>query len=386
MKRKYDVAAFIWPAYTGDEPRTRIYWPEGMGEWESVRASTPKFAGHQWPRKPRWGYVNEADPYVMEMQINAAADHGVNVFVYDWYWFDNRPFLENCLNDGYLKARNNDRVKFYIMWANHNVDYTWDRRLSDQMSSELSGDDTESLIYTGGVDRKRFETVGERLIRKYFGHPNYYRIDGKPVLMIFHLPELIRGLGGLTATRDALAWLKKRCEERDLGGLHLQMNVHGVCTRIRDEQGRIVPIDELIDFLGFDSSTNYQMIDLVEDANKTYEALIDEAELAWKRHSAESSIPYFPQVSVGWDNNPRFREMKTPIVTGSSPEAFREALVRAKKHLDARPDQTPLLTINSWNEWTEGSYLQPDDLHGYAWLEAVRDVFGDCNDSRSENR
>ena len=34
---------------------------------------------------------NEADPYVMEMEIAAAADHGVNVFIYDWYWYDGRP-------------------------------------------------------------------------------------------------------------------------------------------------------------------------------------------------------------------------------------------------------------------------------------------------------
>ncbi|MBQ8689856.1 MAG: hypothetical protein IJ515_05795 [Clostridia bacterium] len=42
----------------------------------------------------------------MEMEINCAYNHGINVFIYDWYWYDNRPFLENCLNDGYLKAKN----------------------------------------------------------------------------------------------------------------------------------------------------------------------------------------------------------------------------------------------------------------------------------------
>ena len=35
--RNYDIAAFIWPSYTGDEPRTRIFWPEGYGEWQTVR-------------------------------------------------------------------------------------------------------------------------------------------------------------------------------------------------------------------------------------------------------------------------------------------------------------------------------------------------------------
>jgi hypothetical protein len=33
------------------------------------------------------------------------------------------------------------------------------------------------------------------------------------------------------------------------------------------------------------------------------------------------------------------------------------------------------VTINAWNEWTEGSYLEPDTVHGLKYLEAVRDVF-----------
>lgn len=44
--------------------------------------------------------------------------------------------------------------------------------------------------------------------------------------------------------------------------------------------------------------------------------------------------------------------------------------------LDARPRQTPLLTFNSWNEWTEGSYLLPDMRWGCSYLRAVRNVFG----------
>ena len=41
--KKYDVAAYIWPAYTCDEPRTRIFWPEGMGEWQSVRSAVKRY-------------------------------------------------------------------------------------------------------------------------------------------------------------------------------------------------------------------------------------------------------------------------------------------------------------------------------------------------------
>ena len=91
---KYDVAAYFVPSYTGDEPRSMTFWPEGFGEWEIIKNAVQKVPGHNWPRRPRWGYTNDADPYVMEMQINAALDHGVNTFIYDWYWFDERPYQE----------------------------------------------------------------------------------------------------------------------------------------------------------------------------------------------------------------------------------------------------------------------------------------------------
>ncbi|MFE5321559.1 glycoside hydrolase family 99-like domain-containing protein [Paenibacillus sp. NPDC056579] len=108
------------------------------------------------------GFVNEADPHVIEMQIDAAADHGVTVFIYDWYWYDKHPFLENCLNDGYLRVRNNDRVKFYLMWAKHNVSYTWDIRLSHLR---------DSLIWDAAVDRNDFEKLAKRLLKSTSTNP-----------------------------------------------------------------------------------------------------------------------------------------------------------------------------------------------------------------------
>ena len=96
----------------------------------------------------------------------------------------------------------------------------------------------------------------------------------------------------------------------------------------------------------------------------------------WERIGTEFSIPYFPHVSVGWDNNPRFQSFRSGIVKNNTPEQIRKALELARDYADRHPAQAPLITINSWNEWTETSYLQPDDLYGYGYLEAVRAVFG----------
>ena len=47
----YDVAAFVWPSYHPDD-RAKIFWPDGIGEWQTVISNKPKFEGHEQPRYP----------------------------------------------------------------------------------------------------------------------------------------------------------------------------------------------------------------------------------------------------------------------------------------------------------------------------------------------
>ncbi len=364
---KYDIAAYIWPAYTGDEPRTRMFWPDGEGEWQTVRQAQPKFDGHKWPRKPLWGYQNEADPKVMEHQIDKATEHGVNVFIYDWYWYDGRPFLENCLNDGFLKAQNRDKMKFYIMWANHDVTSLWDKRLSDE---------DPAIIWQGKVDRTQFEQICDRVIEKYFKLPNYYTIDGKPVFMIYDITNLMKGLGGVEQTKDALVWFRQRCVECGLPGLHLQMTVwweNQINFSGIDGKKDLNAFDAVREF-GFDSATHYQYAHFA-NIDRDYLEVLEDVKVEWNKAKDRSKVPYYPHVSVGWDNNPRFKKFRPGIMKNNTPQNFKVALEEAKAFIDALPNQAPLITINSWNEWTEGSYLEPDDLYGYGYLEAIKDVF-----------
>lgn len=366
-KRNYDVAAYIWPAYTGDEPRTRIFWPEGMGEWQTVKAAGPKFEGHTWPRRPLWGYVNEADPYVMEMEIAAAADHGVNVFIYDWYWYDRRPFLENCLNDGFLKAQNNDRMKFYLMWANHDAVQLWDKRNSG---------DLDTVVWQGAQSPNEFRRAMKRVIDKYFHLPNYYKLDGKPVFMIYDVPNLVRGLGGIENARREIEWFREECVKSGLPGVHLQFTMWSDgATNLSGVDGEKSVSAKEFGTLGFDSATHYQFCHFT-DINRNYLDVLPDVKKEWARLEAEFPFPYYPHISVGWDNNPRFNAFRPGVLTDCTPENIEQGLRMAKDYLDSHPDLHPLVTINSWNEWTETSYLEPDDLYGYGYLEAVRRVFG----------
>ena len=79
------------------------------------------------------------------------------------------------------------------------------------------------------------------------------------------------------------------------------------------------------------------------------------------------------RISKGWIS---MNYVNTAGSTDNTPENVQKAFEYAKNYVDNHPElPAPLITINSWNEWTETSYLQPDDLYGYGYLEAIKKVF-----------
>ena len=64
-----------------------------------------------------------------------------------------------------------------------------------------------------------------------------------------------------------------------------------------------------------------------------------------------------------------------PVLEGNTPGAFRNALEHAKVFLGRADVKLKMVTLNAWNEWTEGAYLLPDKEHGTAYLEMVKRVF-----------
>ena len=366
--KQYDVAAYVYPAYASDDPRLRPFWPMGIGEWETVMTMQQRNPGHYWDRKPLWGYVNEADPAVMSMEIEQATRHGVNVFIFDWYWYDGRPFMETTLDNGFLKAGNVDKMRFYLMWANHDVLNHWDTRLARVHE--------QNVIWTGKVDREEFEKICRRNIEKYFKHPQYYKIDGKPVFMVYDLPQLIAGLGGVEQTADALKWFKKEVKKAGFPGLELQFAMWSINLNYSGFDGGKTenPENDFIRTLGFTGTTHYQFAHFA-NVDQDYLTILEQVRDEWARIDTTYDFTYYPHISVGWDNSPRTGH--SAVVKNNTPENFARGLRMAREYIDAHPDQAPLITVNSWNEWTETSYLMPCNVFGYGYLEAVKKVFID---------
>lgn len=372
---KPEVAVYYFSNYHPD-PRNEAVHGHGWTEWELVKRATPRFPGHEQPKIPLWGYLDESKPETAERQIAAAADHAVDAFIYDWYWYEDGPFLNRALEEGFLKARNNDRLKFSLMWANHD----WVNIFPYKRGMD------HTTLHWGQVSLAAFERACDYMIDKYFRHPSYWRVDGGLYFSVYETMRLVQSLGGIGQTRIALDRFREKVRSAGLGELHLNAVVWGI-QNLPGERAMEDP-DEMVQALGMDSVTSYVWVHNVPmEAYPTisYPEFAARAAEDWTKYRRSFNVPYFPNVSMGWDSSPRTVQSDvhanvgypfTPILVGNTPEEFKKSLVAVKEHLETEGPQPPIVTINSWNEWTEGSYIEPDTVHGYGYLEAIRDVFG----------
>jgi len=374
MGNKYEVAVYYYPNYHQDV-RNDKWHGKGWNEWELVKRAEPRFKGHNQPRVPQWGYEDETKPEVMEKKIHAAADNGITSFIFDWYWYEDGPYLQRCLEEGFLKAKNVDRLKFSLMWANH--DWMDIHPLTRALKP--------TTLVHGTVSEKAFVKATNHMISKYFKHTSYWRVNGGLYFSIYELMNLVKGFGGIEETKQIFEDFRNRVRLAGLGELHLNAVVWGV--QILPGEKKITDPNEMLDVLGFDSVTSYVWLHHVwlKDFPKTeYSWWREESVREFKRLSKEFKLPYFPNVTVGWDTSPRtvqsdvyenigYQYMAT--IDGNTPEEFETALRQTKEFLNKGCKRPKILTINSWNEWTEGSYLEPDTKYGMRYLEKIKTVF-----------
>jgi len=67
---------------------------------------------------------------------------------------------------------------------------------------------------------------------------------------------------------------------------------------------------------------------------------------------------------------------RSRVISGSTPQKFGSYMHQLL--LNAVRDNSPFIFINAWNEWAEGAYLEPDERHGYAYLESLAYAIAAC--------
>ncbi len=322
-------------------PENDAWWGEGFTDWANVRRTVPAFAGHDQPLVPgALGWYDLADVGVMRAQAGLARRHGVHGFCFYHYWFHGRRILETPV-ENYLAS--DIDLPFCLCWANENWSRNWDGGNRELLLEQRHSPEDDAAHF--------------RLLLRFMQDPRYVRVDGKPLLLVYRtrlLPE-----PAATAAR----W-RAMAERAGLPGLHL-CKVEGMSAE-RDAPGDV----------GFDAAVEFQpdwanLGDARRDAAFGGHRVYDyDAFVA--RQLAKPAAPYhrYPCVTPRWDNTPR-RPKDSVVLLGPSPDRYRRWLSHAVESVAGLPGDERLVFINAWNEWGEGSALEPDLLRGNAYLEAT---------------
>lgn len=90
------------------------------------------------------------------------------------------------------------------------------------------------------------------------------------------------------------------------------------------------------------------------------------------QRSSRNGTKHYAGMFVGWDNTARMGKNVRLLFVNNRPRVFKEIFKLAYDNSVRRNRE--FLFINAWNEWGEGTYLEPDKKYGYGYLKAVRDV------------
>ena len=376
--RTVDVMAVYYPHWhrypKGDEWFGPENWKEG--EWAFVKTPKTRFKG-QINFKPLAGYLNGADPADVETEIALASNAGINVFLYDYYWYNGEKTQEEAIEKGFLKAKNRDKMKFALMWCYH------ERRDAFRKPYSKESRDLMLLAHTP----EEFLGLIDYSIAHYFNQPEYYRKDGGLFFSIYRFTDLWATWGKDDAkVRDAIKEARRRVRAAGLGEMHI--NAQGVRPEMMEQMAGL-GLDSFTDY-GFNA---YSVRDCFARF-KAGETCFDYKEIdgllqkSWAVKRKASPIPYIPIVPTGWDSTLRCRHdvpfpwngeviyPYSPTFTNNTDVIFEKYLRDAKASALADPKKPGIVYINAWNEYTEGCWLLPDVRRGDLKLRAVARVFG----------
>lgn len=330
------------------------WWGEGFTEWTNVQPAQAQFEGHYQPHEPgELGYYNLLDPAVQRRQIALAKLYGIEGFCFYFYWFGGKRLLEapvaNYLNDSSLD------LPFCLCWANENWSRRWD------------GLDSEVLIAQQHSPEDDLAFIEH--IARYMRDARYIRIDGKPLLLVYR-PHL------LPSPKETAQRWRNWCRDNDIGEIYLAYT-QSFETADPEKYG----FDAAIEFPP-SNSTPPNITNLVSPLNKEFGSTVYDWRIFVERSEKYRQPGYtlFRSVCPAWDNTARRKNHGT-IFLNSSPRLYQRWLQNAISYTvthNPNADER-LIFVNAWNEWAEGAHLEPDALHGYAYLQATRDALSNTS-------
>lgn len=363
------IIAFYLPQYH-TIPENDEWWGEGFTEWTNVRNAKPLFDGHQQPKEPlNDNYYDLTEDSVKLWQVDLAKKYGLYGFCFYHYWFNGKLMLERPIEQ-YLNDKEID-FPYCICWANPSWTKAWVKQDSTVLIKQEYG----------AIDnwRQHFD-----YLLPFFRDSRYIKVNGCPLFVIYD-PTLIPNL------KEMIAYFHARIKEAGFDDIKLAYQYYAPDSS--DQQ-----IREVFDY-DIEFQPKYALEKMQSKGKKIFSMLgrtVDRFSTAlFGRKASEFLMPgvrktdyssvwktiidsrpkdekSLPGAFVNWDNTPR-RATGGRVFIGGTPAIFKKYLAAQIRNVK-KSYNTDFLFLTAWNEWSEGSYLEPDKENGLAYLEAMHEA------------
>ncbi|WP_346796476.1 glycoside hydrolase family 99-like domain-containing protein [Halomonas sp. Bachu 37] len=348
------VIAFYLPQFH-PFPENDAWWGKGFTEWTNVTKAQPNFEGHYQPHLPiHNGFYDLRIPEVMLEQAKLAKNYGVYGFNFYYYWFDGKVLMHKPF-EILLKHKEID-IPFCITWANENWTRRWD------------GAENDILIGQNHCEEDSIKFIEN--LYKFFDDERYIRINNKPLLIIYRaniIPQM----------EETIKLWRSKAKEAGYDDLYI------VCAQTF---GLKSP-----DEFGFDAAMEFpphtansrEISDTKKINNKKYRGRIYDYEQVVENSikTVEPDFKLFRTCMLSWDNTAR-KQDNSHIFSNFSLLRYKQWIsniaINSYNNPKYRKDEK-IIFVNAWNEWAEGTHLEPDRKHGYGYLQTTYDAIKNCS-------
>lgn len=354
-------------------PENDEWWGKGFTEWVNVKGAKPLFEGHDQPRVPLDGrYYDLSDVETLRWQCKIAREHGIYGFAMYHYWFNGHKLLEKPME--MLLANPDIDINYCISWANHDWNDSW----------KATAGNVRTLIAHDFDDEEDWVNHFNYML-PFFQDKRYMKEDGMPLLIIY-VPQLI---GKISKMLDL--WTRMAKENGLPGIKYIYQSVTACMDQSWDRSRFSYGIQfhpGYVQYMTGSSWKRWWFKNVVKYPRKIKKFFGISRGLGIHTQTTVKTVDYdkdwqkvlsltpendhtIPSAMVDWDNTPR-RGVSGWCYVGATPEKFRKYFTRLLRK--ARNEyHTDKVFVFAWNEWAEGGYLEPDEQHGFSYLEAIRD-------------
>lgn len=353
LNRSFDAAdslikliAFYLPQYH-PFPENDEWWGKGFTEWANVTRAVPQFPGHYQPHLPgELGFYDLRIEDVHYRQIELAKQFGLYGFAYYHYWFAGKRLMEMPV-DRFLSNKKMD-FPFLLIWANENWTRRWDGLENDILIAQDHSPESDKAFIKD--------------LEPYLRDERYIRLGDRPIIVVYRtdiLPE----------PKATVERWREYCLKNHLGDPYLI-----AAQTFGFSDPRTVGFDAAMQFPPHNEwhSGDLMIQAATELANPDYSSYIFSYPkmVEHQENQIKSTNPYplYKTVFPSWDSEPR-KPGRGTIYAHSSPSLYRRWLqTTCDWTIKNHPKDERFVFVNAWNEWAEGTHLEPDRRFGYAYL------------------